>query len=150
MNNEMISAGCVLTDLNNNIYLQKRDQNKNIYFPGQWGLFGGSCEKDESPEDAIKREIFEELTIKIISPKKFLILKITTKYLGTKSRIRHFYHQKLNSTILSNIELREGETYNSFSFDKLPSLNKLVPFDAAAISIFGLSQISRKQIIPFL
>ena len=57
---------------------------------------------------------------------------------------------KLNSTILSNIELREGEKYDNFSFDKLPSLNKLVSFDAAAISIFGLSQIYRKQIIPFL
>ena len=148
MNNEMISVGCVLTDLNNNIYLQKRDQNKNIYFPGQWGLFGGSCEKDESPEDAIKREIFEELTIYIKSPKKFLSLEITTKYLGTKPRIRHFYHQKLNSAILPNIELREGETFDSFSFDKLPSLNKLVSFDAAAISIYGLSQIDRKQITP--
>ena len=149
MNNEMISVGCVLTDLNNNIYLQKRDQNKNIYFPGQWGLFGGSCEKDESPEDAIKREIFEELTINITSPKHFLTLEITTKYLGTKPRIRHFYHQNLDLNTLSNIQLREGESFDSFSFNKLPSLSKLVSFDAAAISIFGLSQINKKQIIPF-
>ena len=56
--------------------------------------------------------------------------------------------KKLNSTILSKIELREGVTFDSFSFEKLPHLNKLVSFDAAAISIFGLSQINRKQIIP--
>jgi hypothetical protein len=77
-------------------------------------------------------------------------LEITTKYLGTKPRIRHFYHQILNLNTMSNIDLREGESFGSFSFDKLPSLSKLVSFDAAAISIYGLSQISKKQIIPLL
>lgn len=50
------------------LLLQKRDMNAPT-FPGYWGFFGGGIEKDENPNDAIKREIFEELKIKVLHPR---------------------------------------------------------------------------------
>ena len=44
--------------------LQKRDNSPNIRFPGSWTLFGGVVEKEESPDQAIYRELQEETGIK--------------------------------------------------------------------------------------
>ena len=37
------------------------------FYPGVWDLFGGHIERDESPEDALRREAMEELGIEIES-----------------------------------------------------------------------------------
>ena len=37
-------------------------------FPGIWGFFGGGIEKGESPLEALKREIYEELEYEVRSP----------------------------------------------------------------------------------
>ena len=42
------------------VYLQKRADNAERH-PGCFGLFGGGAEENETPEDALKREIKEEL-----------------------------------------------------------------------------------------
>lgn len=41
--------------------LQLRDDNPAIVYPGQWALFGGHVEFSESTDDAIRRELLEEI-----------------------------------------------------------------------------------------
>jgi len=41
--------------------LQRRDNKKNIPFPNKLGTFGGQIEDNECPEEAMKRELMEEL-----------------------------------------------------------------------------------------
>ena len=43
--------------------LQHRDNKKNIYSPNCWGLFGGMADVNETPENCLKREVKEELSI---------------------------------------------------------------------------------------
>ena len=54
------------------LYLQKRSKNKDIQ-PGKWDTsVGGHVDYGESIETALLREAYEELGIKLISPKKLV------------------------------------------------------------------------------
>ena len=50
---------------NKKYLLQLRDNKKNIFFPGYWGLFGGRIDKNELQFKAVKREIKEETNLKV-------------------------------------------------------------------------------------
>lgn len=143
----LISVGCVLYNEKNEFFLQKRDKKKSIFFPSKWGLFGGACESRESPINAIKREIYEELNIKILDPSHFLSLDINCSYFGQNIRKRIFYESKLTTAKVHSITVREGLAGKFFPFNDLPPVNEMVSFDLAAISLFGLA-ISNEQIIP--
>lgn len=48
------------------VFVQRRSENAQIY-PGCLGMFGGGIEKGETPEDALVREIQEELCYDLTS-----------------------------------------------------------------------------------
>lgn len=45
------------------ILLQLRDNIDGIYYPDHWGLFGGEVELGETSEEAVERELAEELLL---------------------------------------------------------------------------------------
>lgn len=47
---------------NNHFLLQLRDDIPGILYPGHWALFGGHLEPDEHPDEAIQRELVEEIS----------------------------------------------------------------------------------------
>ena len=60
----MPASGCIIVK-DNKVLLQKRVDN------GKWATHGGSLELGEDFEDALKREVKEELNINIKDPKLF-------------------------------------------------------------------------------
>lgn len=61
----------VLPYVDNKVLLQLRDIKKGIAFPGHWGFFGGAIDNGESPEDAAKRELIEEIGYEPANLSKF-------------------------------------------------------------------------------
>lgn len=52
--------------------LQLRDDIPTIAYPGYWGFFGGHIEPGETPEQALKRELQEEISYTFtVKPVKF-------------------------------------------------------------------------------
>src|SRR3989344_7963560 len=87
------------------VYLQKRTADAPI-LPGQFSFFGGHMELNEKPEDAMIREIQEELCFK---PQNY-------EFLGRfeyPDWICHMYMEKVWENFENDIKVMEGE-YGKF------------------------------------
>ncbi|MBK8134675.1 MAG: tryptophan synthase subunit alpha [Chloroflexi bacterium] len=54
-----------LINARGNVLLQQRDEKPELRYPGRWTLFGGTVEDGELPEQAIRRELIEELDLEL-------------------------------------------------------------------------------------
>jgi 8-oxo-dGTP diphosphatase len=63
------NAVAIIVNDNNKFLLLKRSDDPKIWQPSKWALVGGGIEKGESPQQAVEREILEEIGIEI---KKFI------------------------------------------------------------------------------
>lgn len=58
-------ATALLFDCNNRLLIYLRDNKPEISFPNHWDLFRGHVEENETPEQALVRELQEELNLHI-------------------------------------------------------------------------------------
>jgi 8-oxo-dGTP diphosphatase len=98
---------------NNKILLLQRDYNAGIKDPGCWQLPGGGVEENETPDEAIRRELKEEIGI-VPSSLRFLI---------SPSADVCVYYARLTEEEVKNIKKgTEGKDLRFFSFEELASL----------------------------
>lgn len=144
MNKKKISVGAIIYK-DNKYLLQKRDFNQNIFFPGFWGVFGGSVEKYESKKLAMIRELKEELSLKLKIKKRIFSFNFKSKFFR-KERDRSYY---LCDFITSKpkIKLNEGIKYKYFKIEEIKKLN-IIPWDLQAIIYFDLFYVKKKKLIP--
>jgi 8-oxo-dGTP diphosphatase len=89
--------------------LQLRDFNASIIYPGHWGAFGGALEEGESPENAISRELIEEIGY---APEVFNFFRQSYKDID-KLNIYMFYSEMKISA--SELNLMEGTDLGMFT-----------------------------------
>lgn len=99
------------------LLLQLRDLKEGIVFPGHWGFFSGTVEKDEKPLTAAKRELFEELGYQAKNMKKLGI-----KAIPTHNTISHVYYFLLE-TPPEGLLLQEGMDLDLFSLEEINTMN---------------------------
>lgn len=131
------ASAAIITDEYYNFLFQKRDSNREIFFPNHLGLFGGAKNYNESYIQALKRELNEEIGF---SPKKikyFMNLKFDLKKNSKKQVNRFFYICSIKDLYKQKIILKEGKGFLIMSIKKLKlELNKknnFVPYDQFAI-----------------
>ena len=57
----VICASALLLNADRHILFQQRDNTPTIHFPNYWALLGGHVEPDETPDQAVARELCEEI-----------------------------------------------------------------------------------------
>ncbi len=60
-NSKRIEVAIAILHSSERFLLQLRDNIPGIFYPGYWGFFGGHIDSGETPEEAIKRELLEEI-----------------------------------------------------------------------------------------
>lgn len=108
-------AKIIIHNPHNEYLLHLRDDNPRIAFPLHWNLLGGVVEKGETPEEAIRREVREEIGIDIRKPSLFLV--------RDHQRTRQYIFSACLQLDPAKLKLTEGIAVRWFKAIELPSLN---------------------------
>jgi len=109
----------ILENNKGEILLYLRDNKPNIPFPRHWDLFGGHVEKGETPEEALIREVKEELDYDL---KDYSFFKKYDCLEGdVHPNIKYVYVGKVNKTI-TELTLQEGEKLQFFSKNEIHNI----------------------------
>lgn len=112
-------AAIILTNKKGQILLYLRDNKPNIPFPRHWDLFGGYIEEGETPEEALVREVKEELAYNLKEYKFFRKYKCLEG--DAHPNIKYVYVGKVDKPI-EELTLQEGEKLQFFSREEIPKV----------------------------
>jgi 8-oxo-dGTP diphosphatase len=122
------AASILLFDNSGRVLLQHRTDDAPA-FPGFWSFFGGQIETGETPEEAVKRETFEELKYTLKDPKfihKFRYSDNSSGRVGTIYLFAEQYDSK------QKLVLCEGQEMKFFSITDLDAI-KMIDLDRAEL-----------------
>ena len=108
------TTSIVLLDSADQCLLFLRDDKPGLPYPNTWDLLGGGIEIGESAEEAIRREMLEELELTLKDPALFKIYELP-------DRIEHLFWQRTDLDITSTT-LHEGQKLAWFSEERIRSL----------------------------
>ena len=113
--------------------MQHRDDLPGIFFPGFWGCFGGAVEPGESPLDALRRELAEELAYTPRSAEHFATLGLDFSFAGHGILPRDFFVGPLDPGEVASMRQAEGQGLALVPGAEVPGLPLVVPYDATVI-----------------
>lgn len=111
-------VGAILYNARGEILLQLRDDKPEIVYPNHWTTLGGRIEPGESPDEAMRRELLEEIEL---APTLRLWQVVDNPIVFHETRIvveQHFYVGALDREA-NEIRLHEGQAVRYFGPDDL-------------------------------
>ncbi len=101
-------CGLIIENAEREILLQLRDNKPGLEYPNCWGTFGGQIEEGETPQEALVREIKEELGYHVESPELYR----SYSFDGYDIYMFSMIDKKIT---LNDFDVREGQRAGFFS-----------------------------------
>ena len=108
-------AMVLLFDRRNRLLIYLRDDKADIPFPNHWDLFGGHVEAGETPEEALVREVKEEVGVELANWQFFRTYVCTEK--DAYPNIKYIYWAKTKKHP-EDLTLYEGQRLMSVDMDE--------------------------------
>lgn len=109
----------VLYGRDGRVLLQHRGPEAKVN-PHRWGFFGGGMEGDETPDEALMREAYEELRYTPRNPLLYLQEEFTAEN-PPRQGTRHYYLDQYPGH--PELELHEGQGMAWYAFDEIDGLD---------------------------
>jgi 8-oxo-dGTP pyrophosphatase MutT (NUDIX family) len=106
-------ASVILYHPRHGVLLQQRDDKPSLRYPGYWTLFGGAVEDGETPDEAIRRELMEELAIKLNPTPYYAYICPTRTIPGEVVTTNHVYYALIPYST-DEMVLHEGQAMQYF------------------------------------
>lgn len=111
---KIVGAGILMLNSNNELLMLLRDNIPDIPFPNMWDIPGGRVEPGEIPEETVKREMMEEMELKL---EKISLFKVYE----TDDLIDNVFWTRID-LIPEEIGLQEGQKISYFSHTELSDM----------------------------
>jgi 8-oxo-dGTP pyrophosphatase MutT (NUDIX family) len=128
---DAVAAILVLED--GRYIMQLRDTLPNIFYPAHWGCFGGAVNDEETPLDALVREVEEELEYRVVRAAEFTRFEFDLSHLGQPKVFRTFFEVRVPDEAFRRFVLHEGAAFEAIPGRELLAHRKVTPYDAFAI-----------------
>jgi 8-oxo-dGTP diphosphatase len=109
-----VGAGILMLNSNNELLMLLRDDILSIPFPNMWDIPGGKVEPGEIPEETVKREMMEEMELKLENISLFKVYE-------TKDLIDNVFWTRID-LLPEKIDLKEGQKISYFSHKQLSGM----------------------------
>lgn len=116
--------------------MQLRDDRPDIFYPDHWGCFGGAIETGETAEQALIRELKEELSFQPRDPVQIGRFVFELPGLGFLPFERIFYEVRIADADLDGMVLGEGAEMRAFDPHHLLARERVTPYDAFALLFY--------------
>ena len=112
------------------ILLQQRDDRPDLTYPGYWTTFGGKVEDGETPDEALHRELLEEIELQL----PMTLWKVEDYPIqrdGQQFIVENHIYVGYIDREAKDIVLNEGQALGYFSLEDLDQLK--IGFDFARV-----------------
>lgn len=116
------SVGAILRNSRGQILLQQRDDKPDLSFAGCWTTLGGRVEEGETPDEAVRRELLEEIEL---APDMTLwkVFEHQHEAAGVTVKVERYVYVGAIDREVDEITLNEGQALGFFllaDIDTLP------------------------------
>src|ERR1700722_5765574 len=117
-------AGAFLVTKSGKVVGQHRDDKPDVDNPGKVSSFGGTVEPNETPIEAVWREVVEEETNLKIAKNDIvhLVDDIAWRKLTGEWEVRHFFYVYIEDSALNNLKIYEGQGWSYISGPDDPNI----------------------------
>ncbi len=129
------AAGLIVVE-GERFLMQHRDRIEGIIYPDHWGLFGGALDEDETPEEALRRELAEELGLAVERATYFTAVDYDFRFCGKGVTKRNYFVVPISAAQRAGLTLGEGQAMADFTAAEVLALDPVVPFDGFALWLY--------------
>lgn len=130
------AAAAIIVTPDRRYLLQHRDAKPGIWLPDSWGLFGGAIEEGETPGEALRRELSEELGFVPAEIRYFTQIAWDFERWDLGVKLRYTFEVAIAADQVKHLILHEGQAMRLFTADEVLREPRLTPYDGHALRMF--------------